>query len=381
MIFNFEFFLFSIVIFQFNFLLLLLFSIYFKNDTMREVDQTIGDVFCDIIDLENRLIRDLEIKLLENETDISHLVNVIARLDCLLALASSAQDFGFVRPILRTDDSIIIEDGRHPIQELCVSQFIPNDTVCTRDSPHVIKLISGPNYSGKSVYIKQVGLIVYLAHIGSFVPAKFAEIGIVDKILTRISSLETVTAHRSSFFLDCAQVSKMIAHATDKSLLLIDEFGKGTNNIDGIALISAILNEFLRRPRPPKIFLTTHCYDVFVSNLLDTSTNATQNLMMGIHITPDSIQDQEVVYLYKLQEGNLVNSYGRNVAAIAGIPNELLERATEVTRSVKANEPVKIAHFQENEKARYQKIVNLFNHFDCETGNLSEFMNKLNLMK
>lgn len=348
---------------------------------MREVDQTIGDVYCDIIDFENRITRDLELKVLEKEQEISQIVAIVARLDCLMALALSAQEYHFIRPCLREDEAITIEDGRHPIQELCVPQFIPNDAQFSLRSTGLIKLISGPNYSGKSVYIKQIGLIVFLAHIGSYVPAKYAEIGLVDKIFTRISSRETVAVHQSSFFLDCTQVSSMINYATEKSLLLIDEFGKGTNNIDGIALLAAVLNEFLRRPFPPRILLTSHCYELFLSGLLDTSLHSVQCMTMGIHITADSAQDREVVYLYKLQEGTATHSYGKHVAALAGIPNELLERASNVTRSIKTNEPVNIAHHQENEKMRYQEIVKVFDEFDCPTGNIEDFVDKLRRLK
>jgi DNA mismatch repair protein MSH5 len=348
---------------------------------MREVDHQIGDVYCNIIDAENSIIRMLEKNVLEKERGIVSIVKIIARLDCLLSLASAAQDFRFSRPQLFDENILIIEDGRHPLQEMCVSQFIPNDTTIS-GSRERVKLITGPNFSGKSVYLKQVGIIVFLAHIGSFVPAKFAQVGIFDKIFTRISSRETVSVGQSSFFLDCRQMANMINNSTEKSLLLVDEFGKGTNSIDGTAILASTLNDFLRKTRPPVLLVTTHCLDQKFFEFLDTSINQYQALHMSIHLVAENCErdTEEIVYLYKLVEGIASQSYGRHVAELAGVPITLLERADQVTKAIRAGEPVETVLQQRNEMEMYEKVISLFNSFDCDEGDLDQFLSDLRLI-
>ena len=355
-------------------------SAYFKNSTLREADNKIGDIYCNIIDYENGIIRELEKEILLNEKPLSLVLESLAELDCLISLAVAAHDHNFREPEIVEQDFVEIVDGRHPIQELCVPQFIPND-INFSETSSFIKFITGPNFSGKSVLIKQVGIIVFLAHIGSFVPAKSAIVGLTDRIFTRISSRETVSIHQSSFFLDCAQMANMVKNATAKSLLLIDEFGKGTENLDGRAILTASLNEFLRRPNPPKVLLATHCLDLLSSSHVDTSLNQPQPLTMSIHMEQDNPDDEEVVYLYKLIEGTAVRSHGRHVALMAGVPEELVDRAESITQSVEKGEPIANAHSHENEKLRYRDIVDLFAGFDCEKGDIDEFLAALQSMK
>ena len=353
-------------------------SAYFKNETMREVDQQIGDVYCNIIDAENAIVRSLERKVLQSEPAISTIVNIIAKLDCLLSFAAAAHDYGFNRPQLLEENLLVIEDGRHPLQEMCVSQFIPNDTLISGPNER-IKVITGPNFSGKSVYLKQVGIIVFLSHIGSFVPARFAQVGIFDKIFTRISSRETISVSQSSFFLDCRQIANMINNSTEKSLLLIDEFGKGTNNTDSIAILAASLNEFLRRLKPPVLLATTHCLDANFFEFLDTNIHLYQPLHMAIHILSkkNDGQAEEIVYLYKLAEGIATHSYGRHVAELAGVPIPLLERADEVTKAIRKGEPIDTVLQQRNEMMMYEKVIEMFNAFDCDKGDLDQFLSSL----
>jgi len=326
------------------------------------------------------IIRNLEKKILEHESQISQIVNALAELDCLLSLSIAAHEFRFCKPELVEENIIAIEEGRHPIQELCVPQFIPNDTIIS-PSTGVVKFITGPNFSGKSVYIKQVGLIVFLAHLGSYVPAKSARICVVDRIFTRISSRETISVHRSSFFLDCAQIANVLKNATHQSLALIDEFGKGTGHLDGVAILTAVLNDFLRRETSPKVLLATHCLDLLSSGgYVDQSMNKIDSLEMTVHLDEDDrrrVDDPDVVYLYKLQPGKSSFSHGRHVAQMAGVPEELLIRAQEVTSSLNKGEPITTAHHQENDKLRYQEVVQVFQEFDVESGDISQFLHRL----
>merc|ERR1719187_425821 len=166
----------------------------------------------------------------------------------------------WTRPEMSDNGQLVIRDGRHPLQELSSSQFIPNDTEMGQDRGSV-HIVTGPNSSGKSVYLKQVGLIVYLAHLGCFVPATQATVPITDKIFTRILTLESVSLGISSFACDLQQVSAAVRSFSPRSLLLLDEFGKGTNSIDGEALLASVI-KFLVDSSPPLTLVSTHFHNV-----------------------------------------------------------------------------------------------------------------------
>lgn len=171
---------------------------------------------------------------------------LVAQLDCLIALSIAAEDLRLCRPCLSTDGETIIDNGRHLLQEMCVDTFIPNNTECHVQAG-LIKVLTGPNYSGKSVYIKQVGLITLMAHIGSFVPADNATIALTDRIFTAITNVDSVNITQSTFAQDLAHIATMLRHATERSLLLIDEFGNGTAPQDGIALLVGAITDLLNR--------------------------------------------------------------------------------------------------------------------------------------
>mmetsp|Transcript_3816 Transcript_3816/g.7132 ORF Transcript_3816/g.7132 Transcript_3816/m.7132 type:complete len:294 (+) Transcript_3816:1828-2709(+) len=207
---------------------------FFKNPDMKRLDDEIGDLDAFIKDTEGLIVSDLEEDILDCEIDLRETFGSLAELDCLLAFASCAADMDYVRPQVvghenKSDDDdhvIYIEGGRHPLQELIVGgNFIPNDTAA--DNENRINIITGPNFSGKSCYARQVGLLVYMAHLGSFIPCKRARISIIDQILARISSVETCAIPQSSFQLDLTQMAVILRRSTKNSLVLIDEFGKG----------------------------------------------------------------------------------------------------------------------------------------------------------
>lgn len=199
---------------------------FFKNDDMRRLDEEIGDLDAFIKDTESMIVSELEEDILDCETELRSTFGAFAIVDCLLAFASCAADLNFVRPtILRTDSGIFIENGRHPLQELIVdNEFIPNDT--NIDDSRRINVVTGPNFSGKSCYTRQVGVLVYMTHIGCFVPCDSARISLTDQILARISSVETCAVPQSSFQLDLTQMATILSRSTENSLVLIDEFGK-----------------------------------------------------------------------------------------------------------------------------------------------------------
>jgi DNA mismatch repair protein MSH5 len=195
---------------------------------MVQLDEELGDLDAFIKDTESMIVSELEDDILDCETDLRATFGALADLDCILSFASCAADLGFVRPdvVDASEKTISITNGRHPLQELIIdTEFIPNDTHV--DARCRINVITGPNFSGKSCYTRQVGVLVYMAHIGSFLPCDGAIISITDQILVRINTIETCAVPQSSFQLDLTQMGTILRRSTPYSLVLIDEFGKG----------------------------------------------------------------------------------------------------------------------------------------------------------
>lgn len=258
-------------------------SWYYKNPQMREMDQYFGDIYGNICDREIEIVHELQVNVLKYELTMLQAVAVMSELDCLIALAEAAVKNKYVRPTMTTDNVIKITKGRHPLQELCVPAYVENDTFlaggfgsedpeevangANEDAPSAL-IITGPNYSGKSVYLKQIAIIVYMAHVGCFVPAASATIGITDKILTRIQTRESVSKVQSAFMIDLQQISLSLRLATERSLLIVDEFGKGTGSSDGAGLACAVFEHFLSLgEKRPKVVGATHYHGQYIGRL------------------------------------------------------------------------------------------------------------------
>ena len=202
---------------------------FFKNVDMNQLDEEIGDLDAFIKDTEALIVSDLEEQILECESELRSTFSALADLDCVLSLAVVAADLNFVKPHIATAEEgvIDIENGRHPLQELIVSDdFIPNDT--TMDNDNRVLIVTGPNFSGKSCYARQVGVLVYLTHVGSFLPCDRASISIMDRILVNFGDVETCSVPQSTFQRDLTQMAGILRKSTSNTLVIIDEFGKGT---------------------------------------------------------------------------------------------------------------------------------------------------------
>lgn len=234
--------------------------------------------------------------------------------------------------------------------ELCARTFVPNSTDCGGDQGRV-KVITGPNSSGKSIYLKQVGLITFMALVGSFVPAEEAEIGVIDAIFTRIHSCESISLGLSTFMIDLNQVAKAVNNATEHSLVLIDEFGKGTNSVDGLALLTAVLRHWLALgPSCPHIFVATN----FLS-------------LVQLQLLP-----QGPLVQYLLCHGIASASHASYTAAQAGLPDPLIARGKEVSDSIRSGKPVKPMHelVRRTQMENCQALVDKFLKLDLEDPSL-----------
>ncbi|CAH3969390.1 unnamed protein product [Pieris brassicae] len=300
--------------------------IHYKSKGCDELDLLIGDTYPEIVAHETRIMMRFTSILLENLNSLSALIENCAELDCLIAISKVCKELNFVRPELTMDKIIHIKQGKHPLYLTICESFVPNDAESTHTAGFV-KILTGPNSSGKSVYMKQIGLIVYLAHIGSFVPAECATIGIVSNIFTRIQSTECIAAHMSAFLIDLKQMALALQESSTNSLILVDEFGKGTSETDGLSLLAACLNTLLFRSEEcPHVFLSTHFLNV-KEFIVDTPI---VKFLSFEHI----IQDGEPVFLFRVMEGSCESSFAHQVACSSGIEENIVHRAKQIFQAM-----------------------------------------------
>ncbi|OBT79203.1 hypothetical protein VF21_01764 [Pseudogymnoascus sp. 05NY08] len=321
---------------------------YYKNRQMKDIDNHFGDMYGMICDREIEIIHELAVGVLKHEKVLKDTSDIIGDLDCLVALAQGARKHSLLPPQMTNDNVIDIIGGRHLLQELTVPSYVANDTFlqggsgkeddeeamsASDNQPKVpsLLLMTGPNYSGKSVYLKQIALIVYMAHIGSFVPADSATIGLTDKILTRIATRESISRAQSAFMIDLQQIALATTLATHRSLIVIDEFGKGTNSSDGAGLACGVFEYFLSLGvNRPKVLGATHFHEIFASGALhDRPELEFGHMEVRVDAESESVEDQ-VTYLYNYKSGKSMSSFGTCCAAMNGVDPAIVERADEL---------------------------------------------------
>ncbi|XP_073938643.1 mutS protein homolog 5 isoform X3 [Castor canadensis] len=342
-------------------------KLHYRSARTKELDALLGDLHCEIRDQETLLMHQLQCQVLARAAVLTPVLDLASRLDVLLALASAARDYGYSRPHYSPQlHGVRIQNGRHPLMELCARTFVPNSTECSGDKGR-IKVITGPNSSGKSIYLKQVGLITFMALVGSFVPAEEAEIGTVDAIFTRIHSCESVSLGLSTFMIDLNQVAKAVNNATEQSLVLIDEFGKGTNTVDGLALLAAVLRHWLALgPMCPHIFVATNFLSLVQLQLLPQGP-------LVHYLTMETCEDgNDLVFFYQVCEGVASASHASHTAAQAGLPDKLIARGKEVSDLIRSGKPIQPVKelLKEKQMENCQTLVDKFLKLDLEDPSL-----------
>ncbi|XP_057724377.1 DNA mismatch repair protein MSH5 [Arachis stenosperma] len=345
---------------------------FYRTPKTRELDNLLGDIYHKILDMERAITRDLFSHIVLFSSHLTKVATFAAELDCFLSMALVARQNNYIRPLLTEENLLDIKNGRHVLQEMTVDTFIPNDTKILRDGR--INIITGPNFSGKSIYIKQVALIVFLSHIGSFVPADAATVGLTDRIFCATGS-RLMTAEQSTFMIDLHQIGMMLRHATSRSLCLVDEFGKGTLTEDGIGLLAGTINHFVTYDEPPKVFICTHLMDLLQGHSLTKSQQISFHTMSILKPDDNSTCLEDIVFLYRLVPGHAHHSYGLHCALLAGVPHEIIKRAAVVLDAVANNMCVERL-CNDNITARdhqYKNAIEKLLEFDIDKGDLNQF--------
>ncbi|MHC4745599.1 MAG: DNA mismatch repair protein MutS [Planctomycetota bacterium] len=279
------------------------------------------------LNLELRLFEDLRSKACEYVGRLQALADTLARCDCLASLAYLAKRRHYVRPKMTTDGKLIINEGKHPVlAEMLGAEFVPND-VELGNGKGDIAVITGPNMSGKSTYIRQVALLVLMAQTGSFVPAKDAEIGLVDRIFTRVGASDELVRGQSTFMVEMTETANIINNATAKSLVILDEVGRGTSTYDGLSLAWAITEHIANKIKCRTLF-ATHYHEL--TELSELFKNV-KNCNVAVREWMD-----EVVFLHRILPGGTDKSYGIHVAKLAGVPKTILDRSKEILEDLEA---------------------------------------------
>ena len=262
--------------------------------------------------------------------DIQRTADALAQLDVLAGFAETARLFAFVRPHVGDEGILKIRDGRHPVldQNAAGERFVPNDTELDRTTSQ-LALITGPNMAGKSTYIRQVALLALLAHTGSFVPAAEARIDLVDRIFTRIGASDDLARGQSTFMVEMSETANILNNATPRSLVILDEIGRGTSTFDGLSLAWSIV-EHLHNQVGAKTLFATHYHEL-------TELAVRLPRLRNFNVAVREWHDQ-IIFLRKIVEGGTDKSYGIQVARLAGVPKEVLERARVILRNLEDSE-------------------------------------------
>jgi len=296
----------------------------FFTPELKEYESLILNAQEKIADLETTIFRQLCQQISAAGGQISATARAIAQIDALSSLAEVAAHHGYIKPTLNNDDIIDIKGGRHPIVEQSIGSdnFVPNDTYLCNDDTQLI-ILTGPNMSGKSTYLRQVALIILLAQIGSFVPADSANVGIVDRIFTRIGAQEDLAAGQSTFMVEMTEAANILNNATSRSFIILDEIGRGTSTYDGLSIAWAVAEFIHNHPElGAKTLFATHYHE-----LLDLADILPRGKNFNVAVTEEG---GRVIFLHKIVPGGTDRSYGIHVAQLAGLPRSVITRAQEV---------------------------------------------------
>lgn len=348
---------------------------------LKEIEETVLTAAEKFNALELKLFDEIRNKVMAESERIKNAADVIATTDVLYSLAQTAYKNNYTMPDVTSTDELTIKDGRHPVVEgmLKDTMFVPNDTNLNCTDSRLL-IITGPNMAGKSTYMRQVALITLMAQIGSFVPASYARLGAVDKIFTRVGASDDISAGQSTFMLEMAEVSNILKNATSKSLVILDEIGRGTSTYDGLSIAWAVA-EYINNKKKigSKTLFATHYHEL---SQLEEKLDGIVNYRIAVKKHGD-----DITFLRKIVRGGADDSFGIEVAKLAGVPDEVIKRAKEILKNIenddiqnvnkpkpKKEEPTAQIGFEDSNAA---EIVEELRRLDVTTLTPIEAMNKL----
>lgn len=322
----------------------------FISPELKEKEALILNAEERIIDIEYQLFMEIKETVRKKIFELKRDAEILSELDAILSLAVCAEEYNLVKPVLTDKHEIIIKDGRHPVVEVVSKNgYVANDCIMKENTNTL--LITGPNMSGKSTFMRQLAIIILMAQMGSYVPAKEATLPIIDKIFTRIGASDDLVSGESTFMVEMKEACNALLNATKNSLILFDELGRGTATYDGMSLAQAIL-EYVNKNIGCKTLFSTHYHEL-------TALSKEMSTIKNVHVDAHE-ENGEVTFLHKVVSGPIDKSYGIHVAKLAHMPEELLKRASEIlsvyeAKDTKNKKVEQVSFFDEEETPKEQK--------------------------
>lgn len=348
----------------------------YVTDELKKLEHKILGAEEKISDIEAELYQQLVEAVQEFIPQIQENAQILAKIDCLMAFANNAVKFKYARPQLDEGMVIDIKEGRHPVieQQLPLGEaYIPNDTYLDTEVQQVL-MITGPNMSGKSALLRQTALISIMAQMGSYVPAKSAKLGIVDKLFTRVGASDNISSGESTFMVEMNETASIMNNISARSLILLDEIGRGTSTYDGISIAWSVA-EYLhdQAEARPKTLFATHYHEL-------NALSATHKRIKNFHVSTKEVGNK-VLFLRKLVAGGSEHSFGIHVARMAGMPGSILERATEILSQLESkaidgesDQPRSVTPLPKQDQDAGRLQLSIFESFDPTAGKLKEFL-------
>lgn len=323
-----------------------------------------------LIDLEYKVFGEIRSKIASQIQRIQKTANIVSILDVLASFATVAEDLNYNMPIVDNSGEINIKDGRHPVIEkmLPSGSFIENDTYLNKESDR-LSIITGPNMAGKSTYMRQVALITLMAQIGSFVPASYAKIGVVDKIFTRVGASDDLSMGQSTFMVEMMEVANILKEATNNSLVILDEIGRGTSTYDGLSIAWAVA-EYIANPEKcgAKTLFATHYHEL---TELENRLEGVKNYSIAV-----KEKGEDIIFLRKIVSGGTDESYGIHVAKLAGVPQDVVKSANEILKGL---ERKSILVTKGKEKEDKKVVAGQLDMYNYKLADVAHELDKINI--
>lgn len=340
---------------------------------LKEFEEKILAADDKIHELEQRLYVQLIDRISVYITPVQYNARQIAKLDCLCSFSNISEEYNYAKPVVNDTQALAIKDGRHPVieQQLATGEsYIPNDIYLNKDEQQII-ILTGPNMSGKSAILRQTALTVLLAQVGCFVPAKHAEIGLVDKIYTRVGASDNISQGESTFMVEMVETASILNNLSERSLVILDEIGRGTSTFDGVSLAWSIAEHLNHCEERPKTLFATHYHEL---NELESSNSGVVNYYVSTEE-----KRNKVIFLRKMKKGGSEHSFGIHVARMAGIPKKILRRADKILKQLESDRASidKASSIKKVPNEHFQ--LNLFQINDGKTSEVFDTLDKLNI--